>query len=187
MTERRFHNIETPDGIFRAYFSSAGLAQLHFPDQSPPPRGASDNYPPVEGLLPGWIAQTAEAVRAVLDGRKIRNPPPLDLSAGTEFRQRVWRAMSSIQPGETLSYGQLAEQIGAPRAVRAVGGACGANPIPLLIPCHRVLAKGGRIGGFSGGLHWKRLLLERESPESFALVEEKSKLGRAEASVQTRL
>ena len=65
--------------------------------------------------------------------------------------------------GQTFSYGEVAKAIGRPKAVRAVGGACGANPIPVLIPCHRVLAAGGKIGGFSGGLDWKRTLLAREN------------------------
>jgi O-6-methylguanine DNA methyltransferase len=88
--------------------------------------------------------------------------PPLDLCAGSEFQRRVWRALRRIPPGRTATYGQIAQAIGHPRAVRAVGGACGANPIPVLIPCHRVVAAGGGLGGFSGGLAWKRLLLARE-------------------------
>ena len=70
--------------------------------------------------------------------------------------------MLKLGPGETKSYGEIAEAIGKPKAVRAVGGACGANPIPVLVPCHRVLAANRKIGGFSGGLEWKRRLLERE-------------------------
>ena len=88
--------------------------------------------------------------------------PPLDLGAGSEFRQRVWAALQKIPVGQTKSYGEVAREIGSPKAVRAVGGACGANPIPLLIPCHRVLAANDELGGFSGGLNWKRRLLERE-------------------------
>ena len=70
--------------------------------------------------------------------------------------------MKKIKPGNTLSYGEIARSIGKPKAVRAVGGACGANPIPVLIPCHRVLAANRKIGGFSGGLEWKKALLARE-------------------------
>jgi O-6-methylguanine DNA methyltransferase len=70
--------------------------------------------------------------------------------------------MRRISCGQTQSYGEIAKAIGKPKAVRAVGGACGANPIPVLVPCHRVLAAGGKIGGFSGGLDWKRKLLARE-------------------------
>lgn len=70
--------------------------------------------------------------------------------------------MKKIKPGNTRSYGEIARSIGKPKAVRAVGGACGANPIPVLIPCHRVLAANRKIGGFSGVLEWKKTLLSRE-------------------------
>jgi len=70
--------------------------------------------------------------------------------------------LRKIAPGQTKSYAQVARTIGRPGAVRAVGQACGANPIPVVIPCHRVLAAGGKLGGFSGGLDWKRKLLLRE-------------------------
>jgi len=70
--------------------------------------------------------------------------------------------MLDIPPGQTRSYGEIARAIGNPKAVRAVGGACGANPIPVLVPCHRVLAAHRKIGGFSSGLDWKRQLLAIE-------------------------
>ncbi len=81
--------------------------------------------------------------------------------AGTEFQKRVWRAMAEVPFGETTTYGQIAAHIGAPKALRAVGQACGANPVPIIIPCHRVLARNG-LGGFSCGTSYKRLLLARE-------------------------
>ncbi len=82
--------------------------------------------------------------------------------AGTPFRLRVWEAMRAIPPGETRSYAELARALGS--APRAVGQACGANPIPILIPCHRVVAADGSLGGYSGGegLATKRFLLELE-------------------------
>ena len=70
--------------------------------------------------------------------------------------------MLKLGPGETKSYGEIAGAIGHPRAMRAVGGACDANPIPVLMPCHRVLAAENKIGGFSSGLDWKRRLLAKE-------------------------
>jgi O-6-methylguanine DNA methyltransferase len=88
--------------------------------------------------------------------------PPLDVSSGTVFQQRVWSALRKIRCGQTRSYGDIARVIGKPKAVRAVGGACGANPIPVFVPCHRVLAANRKLGGFSGGLNWKRTLLARE-------------------------
>ena len=101
------------------------------------------------------------ALKSILAGREPKKFPPLDL-AGTEFQKKVWRALRKIGPGRTKSYGEIARAIGKPKAVRAVGGACGANPVPVLVPCHRVLAANGKIGGFSGGLDWKRDLLARE-------------------------
>ncbi len=82
--------------------------------------------------------------------------------AGTDFSQHVWAALCQIPCGETRSYGDLARQLGRPGAARAVGRACGANPLPLVIPCHRVVAASGALGGFSCGLAWKKLLLEIE-------------------------
>ncbi|MDE3093049.1 MAG: bifunctional DNA-binding transcriptional regulator/O6-methylguanine-DNA methyltransferase Ada [Acidobacteriota bacterium] len=88
---------------------------------------------------------------------------PLDL-AGTAFQLRVWRELLDIPLGTTLTYAQVAERIGAPRAVRAVGSACGANPAALLVPCHRVVRRDGSLGGYRWGLEVKAALLDLESP-----------------------
>jgi O-6-methylguanine DNA methyltransferase len=84
------------------------------------------------------------------------------LLAGTVFQRRVWAALQRVPRGETRSYTWLAAEAGHPKAVRAAGAACGANPIPVVIPCHRILRSNGALGGFSGGLHWKRRLLALE-------------------------
>lgn len=88
---------------------------------------------------------------------------------GTDFQRRVWRVMEGIPTGETLTYGDVANQLGS--APRAVGGACGANPIPILIPCHRIVATGGGLGGYSGagGLTTKRALLDLETKAGASL------------------
>ncbi len=109
-----------------------------------------------------WHRATAAALKAVLAGRAAKTLPPLDWSGKTEFQKSVWRALRKIRRGQTQSYGEIARAIGNPKAVRAVGGACGANPIPVLVPCHRVLEANGKIGGFSGGLNRKCDLLARE-------------------------
>ena len=82
---------------------------------------------------------------------------------GTDFQRNVWNALASIPYGQTWTYGQLAKHIGKPRASRAVGAANGANPLPIIIPCHRVVAAGGKLGGFGGGLEMKNSLLTLES------------------------
>lgn len=154
-------NIPTREGIFLATFSSHGLRQLCFPkpEAEPPAESVDDR---LGGALEFWLEQTRGALTAVLDGATPRVLPPLDWSGHTEFRQRVWKAMLRIPPGQTATYGEIAAELGQRAAVRAVGGACGANPVPVLVPCHRVLAAGGRIGGFSGGLDWKRRLMAIE-------------------------
>jgi methylated-DNA-[protein]-cysteine S-methyltransferase len=87
---------------------------------------------------------------------------PLEL-VGTEFQKKVWAALVTIPYGETRSYTEIALQIDAPRAVRAVGAANGRNPIPIVVPCHRVIGASGSLVGFGGGLEWKRLLLDLEA------------------------
>jgi len=150
--------IRTGDGDFVACYTENGLCGLEFP-------GGSNGAKPttrVPAQVRKWHPATVKAVRAVLAGRRPGRLPPLDLSAGTSFQQQVWRVLSGIAAGSTLSYGQVARALRKPGAARAVGAACGANPVPLLVPCHRVLAANRRLGGFSGGLNWKRTLLARE-------------------------
>ena len=85
---------------------------------------------------------------------------------GTEFQRAVWRQLQEIPYGETISYGELARRVGNPNAARAVGSANGANPLPIVIPCHRVIAGDGSIGGFGGGLPTKEILLALEQRTS---------------------
>jgi O-6-methylguanine DNA methyltransferase len=153
--------VATADGEFIARYSEKGLMELSFPrlgsaccTGQTPPRGI-----PVK--IRTWHGATAKALKAVLAGRKPKAFPPLDL-VGTEFQKSVWRVMLNIAPGKTKSYGGVAQAIGKPKAFRAVGRACGANPVPVLVPCHRVLAANNKLGGFSSGLDWKRSLLKRE-------------------------
>ncbi len=93
--------------------------------------------------------------------RKLKGLPPL-LLVGTPFQALVWMTLLTIPQGETITYGELAERIGSPKAVRAVGTALGKNPVAFFLPCHRVVAKGGGLGGFAGGEALKRHLLQNE-------------------------
>jgi len=152
--------IETAAGTFIAHYSTSGLAALDFPRSSG--RESAQTSLPKAAEVRHWHALTTKAVKAVLNGNTPAELPPLDVSRGTEFQQRIWEELLWIPCGETRSYGEIAKSVRKPKAVRAVGGACGSNPIPLLIPCHRVLAANNKIGGFGGGLDWKRKLLAAE-------------------------
>jgi len=152
--------IQTPCGAFAAHYSASGLARLDFPG-----RKKISETPAVSPAVRRWHKRACRAVTRVLQGRAVGELPPLDLVGGTPFQRRVWAVLRQIPAGRTESYGQVAAALGSPGAARAVGSACGANPVPLLIPCHRVLASGGGLGGFSGGLHWKRRLLACEGHE----------------------
>jgi O-6-methylguanine DNA methyltransferase len=175
--------IFTSDGIFVARYSEKGLVELDFLSagrassfhcrrrgnesqisfvSSTSVRDSSRRLLQIPAKVRRWHRTTETALKAVLAGRAAKTLPPLDWSGKTEFQKSVWRALRKICRGQTKSYGEIARAIGRPKAVRAVGGACGANPIPVLIPCHRVLAANGKIGGFSGGLKRKRELLARE-------------------------
>jgi O-6-methylguanine DNA methyltransferase len=110
--------------------------------------------PPLEGLL-------ARVVRML---EAPPEQPDLPLApGGTPFQHRVWSALRAIPAGSTASYSEIARRIGAPRAVRAVARACAANPLAVAIPCHRIVRRDGRMGGFRWGLERKRALLAREA------------------------
>ncbi len=150
--------IPTPHGAFTAYFTDRGFAELDFPNRSK----CVANNGKLSKTQEQWLKLTRAALEQILDGEEPLNVPPLDDANGTEFQRAVWRALTEIPRGETRTYTEIAAAIGRPRAVRAVGSACGANPIPLLIPCHRVVGANG-LGGFSGGLEWKKRLLAAEA------------------------
>ena len=101
--------------------------------------------------------------RIYFGGHRVTFPDQLDLSGATTFQRQVWEITRLIPYGETRSYAWVAEQIGQPRAVRAVGQALGKNPLPIIIPCHRVIASNGKLGGFSDGLEMKKRLLALEA------------------------
>ena len=108
------------------------------------------------------ITEAIRQLRAYFNGQLRDFDLPLEM-IGTQFQKRVWHALRTIPYGETRSYSQVAAEIGSPNAVRAVGAANGKNPIPIVVPCHRVIGAGGDLVGFGGGLPWKRLLLDLES------------------------
>jgi methylated-DNA-[protein]-cysteine S-methyltransferase len=120
------------------------------------------------------LKQAAKELQEYFAGKRTEFSVPLRL-AGTDFQQRVWREISLIPYGETITYSDLAKRAGAPQAIRAAGAATGRNPVSVIIPCHRVMGKNGSMRGFAGGLDRKRHLLEHENSEGEGRENLKSK------------
>jgi len=136
-------------------FTEKGLAGLEFTDCP------VDAAPIPEALKP-MVNEVTRSLKDYFAGGATDDPRiPVDLE-GTPFQLQVWQALRDIPPGKTISYKALAQRLGKPQAARAVGQAVGANPIPLIIPCHRVIKADGSLGGFSSGPERKRWLLEHE-------------------------
>jgi methylated-DNA-[protein]-cysteine S-methyltransferase len=145
---------------FRMVAGDAGLRAVEFsPDTAI--KGTPDPLCPM-------LVETARQLRAYFARELQSFELPLDPS-GTPFQLRVWRELVKIPYGETRTYGQLAESIGAPAAVRAVGAANGANPIAIIVPCHRVIGASGKLVGYGGGLPLKRRLLALERDSLFEM------------------
>lgn len=108
------------------------------------------------------LSKAVNLLQRYFRGEPVEFDLDFDLQAGTEFQQSVWRVTYRIPYGEVRSYGWIAREIGNPLATRAVGSAEGANPLPIMIPCHRVLRSDGKLGGYSAGTHWKPKLLDQE-------------------------
>jgi methylated-DNA-[protein]-cysteine S-methyltransferase len=109
-----------------------------------------------------FLRQGAAWLRAYFSSTSSLPPLPPLAPSGTAFQKEVWRQLVAIPRGETTTYGEIARRLHMPGASQAVGQAVGANPLPILVPCHRVLAAGGKLGGFSSGLRRKRWLLAHE-------------------------
>jgi AraC family transcriptional regulator of adaptative response/methylated-DNA-[protein]-cysteine methyltransferase len=109
----------------------------------------------------GWLAEAVAFVASQLGEHPLAATFPIDVRA-TAFQQRVWKALQAIPRGETRSYSEIAVQLGAPTASRAVASACGANPVAVVVPCHRVVGKDGSMTGYHWGVERKRKLLEAE-------------------------
>jgi methylated-DNA-[protein]-cysteine S-methyltransferase len=109
-----------------------------------------------------WFHEVRQQLDSYFGGELIDFDLPMQLS-GTDFQRRVWACLREIPYGETISYGELARRVGNPNASRAVGLANGRNPIAVIVPCHRVIAANGQLGGYGGGLDRKTWLLEHEA------------------------
>ena len=155
--------VASPVGKLLVAATEDGLALLNFADDRSRDVLMQDaGYTPSAQTGRHHLGLAVDQLAAYFDRRRDAFDLALDLAAGTSFEQKVWRETCCIPYGRVASYGEVAERIGSPLAFRAVGGALGRNPVAIVVPCHRVLAKGGRIGGFSGGLAAKRTLLAHE-------------------------
>jgi methylated-DNA-[protein]-cysteine S-methyltransferase len=149
--------VNTPLGPMLLAATADGLAGAWFDGQAHHP---GDPGLPDDPAHP-HLAAAARALAAHWAGRAATRPP-LDLH-GTPFQRAVWTALQAIPPGQTTSYGALAQRVGRPAAVRAVGAAVGRNPVSVLVPCHRVLGADGALTGYAGGLARKQALLRLEA------------------------
>lgn len=160
-----FSVMDSPVGPLRLIVDDEGsVVSIEFPGGRS--RDRLEREALSDGLLPDE-ERTAE-VRRQLGEYFAGDRQSFDLKLaprGTEFQQEVWKALQDVPFGTTTSYGALADAIGRPAASRAVGAANGANPIPIVVPCHRIIGADGSLTGFGGGLEAKRLLLELEGHE----------------------
>jgi methylated-DNA-[protein]-cysteine S-methyltransferase len=142
--------VDTPIGTLGLTGSEAGLGRVLWSADGLPARSCA------------VLDDAASQLEAYFAGELIEFDLPLDLR-GTEFQRNCWLALATIPYGQTVSYGEQARRLGlGPDAARAVGAANGQNPLPLVLPCHRVIGADGSLTGFGGGLHLKRFLLEHE-------------------------
>ncbi|NBW72809.1 MAG: methylated-DNA--[protein]-cysteine S-methyltransferase [Microbacteriaceae bacterium] len=135
-------DVDSPIGRIRVFESKGKISSVNIAV------GKSHNNPPPPSAL---LLNTKKQLEDYFAGKLKKFNLPLDLTNGTEFQKSVWRQIAKIGFGKTLSYVEIAEAIGNPKASRAVGGAVGANPIPLIVGCHRVLGSSGKVTGYSGG------------------------------------
>ena len=154
-----YTTIESPVGPLLLAGDERGLRRVSF-----------ENGKRTTPVQPDWkldkepFSEVIRQLQAYFRGELKAFDLPLAME-GTEFQLRVWNALRAIPYGETISYARLAERIGNPKAVRAVGLANGSNPIPIIVPCHRVIGSDGSLTGFGGGLSTKKMLLELENKQ----------------------
>lgn len=158
----RHRHLDTPLGPLILARTVQGLCGAWF-EQGQKDGPAAGRYPRAQDDAHDPLLQRVCALlQAYFAGQPQRLDVPLDLSAGTDFQQAVWRELLTLGHGQLGSYGAIARAIGRPRAVRAVGAAVGRNPVSILVPCHRVLGSTGQLTGYAGGLWRKQTLLQLE-------------------------
>ena len=145
--------LSTPLGTLTLEATDRGLSSVRFPNRAEPFSGKSPDNPA--------ISQAKRELTDYFAGELKQFNVPLDWQ-GTAFQQSVWEALTHIPYGETVSYADIARAIGRPKSARPTGGAVGANPLPIIVPCHRVIGSDQSLTGFTGGLSIKVALLELE-------------------------
>nr|WP_068878293.1 MULTISPECIES: methylated-DNA--[protein]-cysteine S-methyltransferase [unclassified Phenylobacterium] len=170
----RYAIFETAIGHAGIAWGDQGLVGVHLPERNPETARASflRRFPEaIEASVPPELDKTVEDIRALMRGEKPDLlDAPIDLSRTPEFHARVYEIARAIPPGETLTYGEIAVKLGDKLLARDVGQALGKNPWPIVVPCHRVTAAGGKPGGFSarGGVNTKLKLLGIEGAKAAA-------------------
>jgi methylated-DNA-[protein]-cysteine S-methyltransferase len=154
----RWSVIDSPIGDLSLAVDDTGLCRVSF--------GV------VEGIEPSTVpdpllTETQEQLKAYFAGERTDFDLPLSVRGGSAFERAVWQQLTRIPYGEMQTYGDVAKSVGDPGAARAVGVACNRNPLPLVVPCHRVVGAGGKMVGFGGGIPRKRHLLELEARVAF--------------------
>jgi methylated-DNA-[protein]-cysteine S-methyltransferase len=168
-----FALFETSIGLCGIAWSARGVVGFQLPesDSSSTRRRLTERFPgAVETGPTTEIQQSIDAIISLMRGDRVDLAfVPLDMDGLPDFHQRVYEVARSIPPGATLTYGEIAQRLGDPGSARAVGQALGRNPIPVIVPCHRVMAAGGKTGGFSapGGAATKLKLLAIEGAQLF--------------------
>ena len=159
----RYALVETSLGWIGLLGSSFGLRRLTLPQNSPEESIVALGLSSEDVMDPLAFGDLSERLKHYCDGREISFPDQLDLAGVPPFHQVALSAARGIVYGDTRSYSWVACQVGNPRSARAVGQAMAKNPVPIVVPCHRVIASDGGLGGYGGGLEMKRHLLEMES------------------------
>ena len=147
---------QSPVGPLLIEALPTALTAIHWPDHKAKAAGTAEKH-----ALPTLLKKTLSQLDEYFSGTRKAFDLPI-APEGTGFQKEVWQALGDVPWGNTLSYGQVAHSIEKPRAFRAVGRAIGANPIPIIIPCHRVIGSTGALTGFAGGLERKKWLLQHE-------------------------
>jgi methylated-DNA-[protein]-cysteine S-methyltransferase len=160
MSAAAWDTYDSPIGPLTLVAGETGLAALHFPGQAPALRE--------QDRRPDALAAAAAQLDEYFAGERQAFELDLDLS-GTPFQEAVWGELRELSYGTTVSYKELAERVGRPDLVRAVGAAVGRTPVPIVVPCHRVVGSDGALTGYRGGLERKRALLDLEQRQASLL------------------